>query len=128
MLPLRYAWLWAGLGWMLVIGVIVGSLMPGSSIPSLLSSDKLLHTGTYCLLMVWFSGMYRRGLYPVIALLLLLFGIALDLLQATTRTRSFELYDIAADAAGIAIGYVLALWLFDGWCQKVERRWADLWV
>ncbi len=89
-------------------------------------SDKVQHAGAYFLLMVWFSGLYGRKVHPIIAVVLLLLGVALDLLQATTRTRTFELNDIAADAAGILIGLALSLSLLGGWCQRVEQRWLTL--
>jgi VanZ family protein len=115
------------LGWALVIGVIVGSLLPGSTLPDLWGlSDKLQHAGAYGLLMVWFSGLYSRNVHPIIAVVLLLLGISLDLLQATTMTRSFDVNDIAADAAGILIGLALSFSLLEGWCQRLERRWVAL--
>ena len=128
MLPLRHPRVWAGVGWVLVVGVIVGSLLPGPALPSIGLSDKLEHALAYFLMMVWFAGLYRRTAHPRIAVVLLLLGIALDLLQATTRTRSFEVYDIVADAVGIAIGLLLSFWLLEGWCQKLERRLAVLWA
>jgi VanZ family protein len=125
-LPLRYPRVWAGVGWALVIGVVVGSLVPGRMIPTVSLSDKIQHAGAYFLLMVWFAGLYGRKVHPIIAVVLLLLGIALDLLQGTTRTRSFELKDIAADALGILVGLVLSFALLEGWCQRLERRWAAL--
>jgi hypothetical protein len=127
-LPLRYPWIWAGLGWALVIGVVVGSLIPGRMIPTVSLSDKIQHAGAYFLMMIWFAGLYRRKIHPIIAAVLLLLGVALDLLQATTRTRSFELNDIAADALGILVGLALSFVLLEGWCQWLERRWAALWT
>jgi VanZ family protein len=106
---------------MLVVGVVVGSLVPGQMLRAVSIGDKLQHAGAYFLLMVWFAGLYRRGLHPIIAAVLLLLGIALDMLQGTTRTRSFDLKDIAADAVGIAVGLVLSYWLLEGWCQRLER-------
>jgi VanZ family protein len=125
-LPLRYPWVWAGLGWLLVIGVVVGSLLPGRMVPTVSLSDKIQHAGAYFLLMVWFAGLYRRKVHPIIAVVLLLLGVALDLLQGTTKSRSFELNDIAADAVGILVGLALSFALFEGWCQWLERRWAAL--
>jgi VanZ family protein len=125
-LSLRHPWVWAGLGWALVIGVVVGSLLPGRMMPTMSLSDKVQHAGAYFLLMIWFAGLYRRSVHPIIALVLLLLGTALDVLQGTTRTRSFDLYDIAADAVGIVAGLVLSFWLLEGWCQRLERGWAAL--
>lgn len=122
MLPLRFPKLWSALGWLLVAGVIVGSLIPASVVPSVGISDKIMHAGAYLMLMVWFAGFYRRGLYPTIASVLLAVGIGLDLLQLLTETRSFEWYDVAMNSAGVAAGLVLSLLLLGGWCQRVEER------
>jgi len=72
--------------------------------------------------------LYRRNAHPIIGVVLLLLGIALDMLQGTTKTRTFDLHDIAADAVGILIGLVLAFWLLEGWCQRLERRLAAPWA
>ena len=110
------------LGWLLVAGVIVGSLIPGSAVPSIGLGDKIMHAGAYFILMVWFAGFYRRGLYPAIAIALLAVGTGLDLLQLLTETRSFDWYDVAMNTSGIAAGFALSLLLLGGWCQRVEER------
>jgi VanZ family protein len=105
-----------------VIGVVVGSLIPGRSIEFVTVNDKLLHGGTYGVLMMWFAGLYRRGLYVFIAAGLFALGVALDLLQGLTRTRSFDWYDVAADLAGVLVGCALAFAVVGGWCERIERR------
>jgi VanZ family protein len=120
-IALRYPWLWAILGWMLVIGVCVGSLVPSSAVDTFSVNDKLLHAGAYFLLMVWFAGLYRRRYHGAIAAVLLALGIVLDTLQTQTVTRSFELADIAGNAVGIVIGFALSVRLLEGWCQRLER-------
>ena len=122
MLPLRFPKFWSVLGWLLVLGVIVGSLLPGSSLPDVSLNDKVEHAGAYCLLMVWFAGLYPRRLYPLIGAVLFALGIGLDLLQGLTATRSLELYDIVADLVGIVIGCGISVWLLGGWCQRLEQR------
>jgi VanZ family protein len=122
LLPLRYPKSWAVVGWLLVAAVIVGSLVPGTNLPKLGISDKIEHAGAYCMLMVWFSGLYRRPLYPLIAAVLLFLGIGLDLLQGLTRTRSLDWRDMVANGVGIAIGLVAARYFLGGWCQRIEQR------
>jgi VanZ family protein len=122
LLPLRFPRLWSALGWLFVIGVVVGSLLPGPSIEFVTVDDKLLHAGTYTLLMLWFSGLYRRGLYVVIAAALGALGVALDLLQGLTSTRSFDWYDVVADLGGVLVGCALAFLVVGGWCERIERR------
>jgi hypothetical protein len=124
LLPLRLPKLWSALGWLLVAGVILGSLIPGRALQAVNFnvSDKLLHAGAYLLLMVWFAGFYRRSHYPLIAAVLASLGFALDLLQGLTETRSFDWLDVVMNGAGIACGLVLSLRLLGGWCEWVERR------
>ena len=124
MLPLRYPHLWLAVGWLLVIGVTVGSLLPGPVIQEITPplNDKIEHFSAYFALMVWFAGLYPRAKHLALAGALLLLGIALDVLQGTfTTTRTFDLLDIAADAVGIAVALALAFWLLEGWCQRLER-------
>lgn len=122
MLPLRFPRFWSALGWLLVVGVVVSSLLPGQIVQAVMVSDKIMHAGTYALLMVWFAGLYRRGLYMAIAAGLFGLGIALDLLQGLTPTRTFDWYDVAANLAGVLVGCALAFALVGGWCQRIERR------
>jgi VanZ family protein len=121
MLPLRYPWLWKLAGWMLIAGVVVGSLMPGHAIPRMVASDKVLHAGMYFLLMIWFAGLYPRSRHWWIALGLMGLGLTLDLLQGMTSTRSFDPADIAANVAGIVVAFVLSYRLLEGWCLRMEQ-------
>lgn len=102
--------------------MIVGSLLPGSTVAAIEIGDKVMHAGSYFVLMVWFAGFYRRGLYPTIAIVLLALGLGLDLLQLLTDTRSFDWYDVAANSGGVVVGFALSLLLLGGWCQRVEER------
>jgi VanZ family protein len=121
-LPLRYPKFWAAVGWLLIVGVVIGSLMPGSAVPSIGLSDKVMHAAAYFTLMVWFAGFYRRGLYPLIGAVLVALGIGLDVLQRFTETRSFDWYDVAMNCAGVVVGLALSLLLLGGWSQRLERR------
>lgn len=122
MLPLRYPKLWLALGWLLVVGVAVGSLVPGDMLEAITLSDKLMHAGSYFLLMVWFGGLYPKRLHPLVGAVLLALGIALDLLQGLTETRSLDLRDMLADLGGIVAGLALSMTWLEGWCQWLERR------
>jgi hypothetical protein len=54
--------------------------------------------------------------------MLLLLGVALDVAQGVaTSTRTFDLWDIAANGGGILVGLALAWIYFAGWCERVER-------
>ena len=122
MLPLRYPKLWSGLGWLLVGSVVVGSLIPGRALQVVDVNDKFMHAAAYFVLMVWFGGFYRHGTYPLIATVLLALGLALDLLQLLTDTRSFDWYDVGMNSAGVILGFLLSTLLLGGWCKRVEER------
>jgi hypothetical protein len=121
-LPLRFPKLWTALAWLLTAGVIVGSLLPGDVVATIPVRDKVMHAGSYFILMVSFAGLYRRGFYPLVAAVLLALGFGLDMLQRLTETRSFDWSDVAMNCAGVAVGFVLSWWLLGGWCQRVEQR------
>src|SRR5262245_54274279 len=110
-------------GFALVLGVAVAELLPGPTLPNLGVSDKLEHASAYFALMFWFAGLYRRQALPLVALGLFGLGFALELLQLTTRTRTFDLRDALANGYGILAALVLAVLLVGGWCQRVERLW-----
>jgi VanZ family protein len=109
------------LGWLLVAAVCIGSLMPGSQVPSIAVSDKVLHAGSYFMLMVWFAGLYPRSRHAWIALVLFLLGLTLDILQSGTATRQFDPLDVVANATGILLGLALSTLLLEGWCQRMEQ-------
>ncbi len=121
MLPLRFPWVWRLLGWLLVLGVVTGSLVPGEALSGVSVSDKVMHAGSYFLLMVWFAGLYRRKWHLAIAAGLLGLGLGLDLLQLATATRQFDPKDVLANAFGILAGLVLSISLLEGWCLRIER-------
>jgi hypothetical protein len=121
-LPLRFPKLWTALAWLLTGGVIVGSLLPGDVIGHIHVRDKLMHAGAYFALMVCFAGLYRPGLYALVAGVLVVLGLSLDLLQLLTETRSFDWRDVGMNCVGVVTGLALSWWLLGGWCQRVEQR------
>ena len=122
MLPLRFPKLWTAVAWFLTAAVIVGSLVPGPVVAAIPIRDKVMHAGSYFVLMVCFAGQYRRDLYPAVAAVLVGMGVSLDLLQRLTETRSFDWKDVGMNCVGVAAGLVLSWLLLGGWCQRVERR------
>lgn len=121
MVPLRYPWFWRLVGWLMIATVVVGSLMPGHTLPKMIASDKLLHASVYFVLMIWFAGLYRRSRHAWIALGLMMLGLALDVLQGMTTSRTFDPLDIGANVGGILVALVLSYRLLEGWCQRMEQ-------
>jgi VanZ family protein len=97
------------------------SLMPAIRLGTVHGSDKLWHLAGYLLLalpipFLWDS---RRSIVPI-GFLLALYGVALEFGQAYVPGRSFELADMAANTAGVALGLVLSVRLRG---PLLARRW-----
>jgi VanZ family protein len=122
LLPLRYPKIWFALGCTLVSGVVIGSFLPGDVVEIVSVNDKLMHVVAYFVLAVWFAGLYRRGLYPLVGAALLALGVGIDLVQGLTPTRHMDVYDMVANFFGIVVGLSLSVLFFEGWCQRLERR------
>lgn len=101
---------WIAVGWAGVVGVIVLSLIP--SPPELIPvehGDKAEHVLAYGTLMFWFAQIYvRQPSRMVAAVLLVALGIGLEYVQGWTGWREFSHADMAADAVGVALGWLLA--------------------
>ncbi|MBD3669680.1 MAG: VanZ family protein [Gammaproteobacteria bacterium] len=101
---LKYARGWWTLGWLVLATILILSLMP--SPPKLGDvSDKWQHAFAYALLMSWFAQLASKRLR--LALLLILMGIGVEVLQGLSGLRQYELLDMLANATGVVIGWML---------------------
>lgn len=130
MLPLRHAKRWRIASVVLLIAVLFATLMPAvwfidnrvQALSWFRGVDKWLHGIVFFTLALWFAGMVRRNAYWRVAIGLLAFGIGIEICQRMVGYRSAEWYDVAADAAGIVIGLIVALAGAGGWCLHFENR------
>lgn len=130
MLPLRYAARWRMAGLFLLAVVLLASMMPmfwlfperQDFVSWFVHVDKWMHGMAFVVLAVWFAGQYQRRSYWRIALGLLAFGMFIEACQRMVTYRSADWLDIAADAAGIAVGLAIALAGLGGWSLWVEQR------
>lgn len=99
-------WRWClGLAMLAVLGL---ALKPNSpSLELFPEADKVRHVAAFIVL--WLIGALAR-LTPAwaLALALLGFGLCIEVLQSFTPTREASLADLAADAVGIAIGWLVS--------------------
>lgn len=106
------------------------SSLPGDRIhlPDFYDSDKVVHASAYCalgLLISWRTGLRRKlasspGPAPARAKVDItglaagmLYGVADEIHQIFVPLRSYDYADMAADAAGVAIG----CWLYSRWSR-----------
>jgi VanZ family protein len=73
-------------------------------------SDKVGHFVAYGGLMFWFCVLYRQPRARLAyAIGFIAMGIAIEYIQGRTGYRSFEVYDMVADALGVLLGWAVAL-------------------
>lgn len=119
---LRLARLWWGLGWFMVLFITVSCLEPPRYVPNLHLWDKLEHALAFFGMTFWFGGLVRRGRYPVIAVLMLLFGGGIEIAQGAMRLgRDEDIMDFVADSVGISIALALLYLGLGAWTLWVER-------
>ena len=107
-LTLRHLYL--AVGWALVGVILWLSFTPQPPQIEFEQSDKVGHFLAYGGLMFWFCQLYPRPRTRLAyALGFIGMGIAIEFGQRATGYRSFEVYDMVADAIGVALGWAVAL-------------------
>ena len=119
---LRLAKLWWALGWAIVLYITISCLEPPRYVPNLHLWDKLEHALAFFGMTVWFGGLTRRGRYPVIAVLLALFGAGIEIAQGAMQWgRDEDIMDFVADSVGISVALVALYLGLGGWACWLER-------
>jgi VanZ family protein len=94
---------------MLVLGIVYESLTPAPVELRVEQGDKVLHAMAYLALMSWFSNIYEGGRERLAAAVgCVALAVGLEFAQRLTATRTFEVTDMAASAAGVIAGLLLA--------------------
>lgn len=97
-------------GWALVAVILWLSLTPQPPKIDFEQSDKLGHFIAYGSLMFWFCQLYGRTRTRLAyAAGFIAMGVAIEFVQGATGYRSFEVYDMVADALGVLLGWAAAL-------------------
>ena len=94
----------------MIIAVVIASLIPDPLNTEIKQGDKLAHLLAYGSLMFWFgmlaaSARARFGWAIAFAAL----GVGLEYAQGLTGYRTFDVIDMAANTAGVVIGWVVAV-------------------
>ena len=119
---------WLGLWGLMIAAVVVGSLLPASSVPSLPfpGADKLQHLLGYAVLSGYAAMLFaeRRALGWA-AMGLLLLGVAIEGAQAVlTASRLADPMDVLANLLGVVLGLGLGATPAAGLLQCIDRRFA----
>lgn len=99
-----------GLGWSWVAAIVWLSLTPAPPDLDIEYSDKLGHFFAYGVLMFWFCQLYlQRNPRIFYGAGFVLMGIGLETLQGVLGYRTYEVFDMYANALGVALGWAAAL-------------------
>lgn len=102
--------LWLVLGWAMVGAIVWLSLTPSPPKVDFEESDKLGHFLGYGTLMFWFSQLYIQKISRVAyASGFALMGVALEFAQGALGYRTYEVFDMYANALGVLLGWAAAL-------------------
>jgi len=107
--------IWIILGWLLVLSVIFLSVNPNPPELTLNQSDKIGHFAAYATLMGWWHQIDRNAYR--LALLFVLLGLTLEILQSLIGMRQADIFDMAANTLGVGIGWFFARFAF-GWSAR----------
>jgi VanZ family protein len=92
----------------------------------LVRNDKITHALAFAGYGAWFCSVLPRSQWWKIALLLLLYGLFIEALQQMLGFgRSGSWPDVAADAAGIVVGILLARWFGRDLIRAIDRWMAQ---
>lgn len=90
--------------WLAAVAVLYFALAPVRDADPLTGWDKANHLLAFATLAICgLLGWNRRGRTVLAGLLL--YGVAIELLQLATPDHRFDLRDVAADAAGLVLGW-----------------------
>ena len=98
--------LWRGVGWLGVAAALVLSLIP-PVINEAGHTDKIVHLSGYAVLMFWWAQIVVQRRWRL-AVAVVLFGGAIELLQGLTPDRDPDIFDALTNAAGVLVGWLAA--------------------
>lgn len=84
--------------------------------------DWLAHYLEFLVVMTWFGGVVKREWHLYVAAGLIALGVFVEVLQAASIFRHFDLKDIVSNIAGVLTGLLLVRTVMRDWCQRVEAR------
>ena len=107
---------------MLLLTIIYGSLTPDPVEVQIEQGDKLLHVAAYLVLMSWFANLYEAQRERVMCIAgCVALGVGLEFAQRLTAVRTFDVADMVANTAGVAMGLILAPPRLPNYLRLAER-------
>jgi VanZ family protein len=122
-LKLRFLWLLIGYALMALVLYLSLTSSPVKLEMGFPYQDKLFHALAYFALMVWFAQIYHeRSRRFMIAVFFILMGLMLEYLQSFDPNRFAEYGDMAANTAGVVLGFTVTLTSAKNILHSVEQH------
>ena len=119
---LRRPRFWKFLAWAMLLTVATLTLLPSAPQINLISWDKAQHCIAYAALM-WTFLQAWEGIHILRwAILLLVVGVGLELLQGLMGVRFMEYFDMLANGLGVLLGYAVWRTPLGRGFQRVEKN------
>lgn len=122
---LRWTKFWWTCDWLIVLGVVLGSLIPPEQLDTVVPSinDKIMHGGAYFLMGIWFAGSMDPRNHRWLAVALIALGGAIEILQYFMGFgRDADWRDFLANGIGVVVALALARAGLGNWMAWIERR------
>ena len=101
--------IWIAGGWLFIAAIVYLSLATLAIETGVPQGDKLGHLLAYGALMAWWSQLYVSvAARWKLGVAFVALGAAMELAQGLTPTRTPDLLDLAADTAGVLLGWLAA--------------------
>ncbi len=110
---------WWRLGWLQLVVLLILTLWPEVRLPGPQGTDKFSHLLSFAWLMCWFAQVVEQHRGRLV-LALITYGALIEVLQYFSGYRMGELADLAADAAGVLIGWGIVHFLLPNLFRKLE--------
>tara|TARA_R110002072_G_scaffold534_2_gene3561 strand:- start:101996 stop:102349 length:354 start_codon:yes stop_codon:yes gene_type:complete len=95
---------WFLISQLVLVAIICLIPIPEKATPDINNFDKVIHLSVYIWLS-WLAGHCLNSFKTIT--LLIVYGLAIELIQPMTGYRSFEFYDILANSSGVLLGHYL---------------------
>ena len=108
-------------GWGIAAVIVWLSLTPSPPKIDIEQGDKLGHFAAYGALMFWFCLLYaRRATRIAYGLLWIGMGVGLEFIQGQLGYRTYEVYDMYANALGVLMGWAFSFAIPIGVARKLR--------
>ena len=121
---LKYRFFWLLIGYAIVTAVVYLSLTsdPLDLDFGFRNRDKLFHALAYFTLMFWFSQIYHKKLQRgLLAVSFVSLGLLMEYLQSFSPYRTADIFDMASNATGVLLAFVVTLGRLRSVLVRIER-------